>query len=261
MARRAGCAGEYQGEFTYYLKSIRDDDTKDAVAVNTTSLYVDAVPPLIAGLEEGGVYCLKASFAVSEKNLAQVLVDGVPQTLAQQSYTLTPGSHTVKAVDLAGNSAIVHVTVNAQHTPGGMIVDAPPTCTGPGSGHTDCTVCGQTAQTGLIIAAPGHAFGPWTVTKQATNVQSGRKERVCTVCGYKETAEIPAFADPASPSAPGSAVSSKKRELLSAQGPKNAFLIYPNAYGWSKIAWGGAAFSLLQVPRHSMQRTETNSKT
>ena len=57
------------------------------------------------------------------------------------------------------------------------------------------------------------------------------------------------------------AVSSKKRELLSAQGPKNAFLIYPNAYGWSKIAWGGAAFSLLQVPRHSMQRTETNSKT
>lgn len=198
--------GEYQGEFTYYLKSIRDDDTKDAVAVNTTSLYIDTVPPLIAGLEEGGVYCLKASFAVSEKNLAQVLVDGVPQTLAQQSYTLMPGSHTVKAVDLAGNSAIVHVTVNAQHTPGGMIVDAPPTCTGPGSGHTDCTVCGQTAQTGLIIAAPGHTFGPWTVTKQATNVQSGRKERVCTVCGYKETAKIPAFADPASPSAPGSDV-------------------------------------------------------
>ena len=64
----------------------------------------------------------------------------------------------------------------------------------------------QTAQTGLIIAAPGHTFGPWTVTKQATSVQNGSKERVCTVCGYKETAEIPAFADPASPSAPGSDV-------------------------------------------------------
>ena len=31
-------------------------------------------------------------------------------------------------------------------------------------------------------------------------------------------------------------ISSKKRELFSAQGPKNAFLIYPNAYGWLKIA-------------------------
>ena len=37
-------------------------------------------------------------------------------------------------------------------------------------------------------------------------MQNGSKERVCTVCGYKETAEIPAFADPASPSAPGSDV-------------------------------------------------------
>lgn len=36
-----------------------------------------------------------------------------------------------------------------------------------------------------------HTFGEWTVTKKATATEKGSKERVCSVCGYKETAEIP----------------------------------------------------------------------
>ncbi len=37
-----------------------------------------------------------------------------------------------------------------------------------------------------------HTFGSWTVTKQPTATEKGEKTRICSVCEYKETAEIPA---------------------------------------------------------------------
>ena len=35
-----------------------------------------------------------------------------------------------------------------------------------------------------------HTFGNWTTTKSPTEDATGSKERICTECGYKETAEI-----------------------------------------------------------------------
>ena len=35
-----------------------------------------------------------------------------------------------------------------------------------------------------------HSYGEWITTKEATEETAGSKERVCTVCKYKETAEI-----------------------------------------------------------------------
>ena len=37
-----------------------------------------------------------------------------------------------------------------------------------------------------------HTFGQWTQTKAATTTENGSKERICSVCGYKETVEITA---------------------------------------------------------------------
>ena len=37
-----------------------------------------------------------------------------------------------------------------------------------------------------------HIFGEWEVTKAPTATDKGAKERVCSECGYKETAEIAA---------------------------------------------------------------------
>ena len=37
-----------------------------------------------------------------------------------------------------------------------------------------------------------HTFGQWTQTKAATATENGSKERICSVCGYKETAVITA---------------------------------------------------------------------
>ena len=36
-----------------------------------------------------------------------------------------------------------------------------------------------------------HTYGKWTVTREATEDMEGLKERLCTVCGYKETEVIP----------------------------------------------------------------------
>ena len=35
-----------------------------------------------------------------------------------------------------------------------------------------------------------HQYGEWTVTKEATETETGEKEHTCTVCGYTQTAEI-----------------------------------------------------------------------
>ena len=44
-----------------------------------------------------------------------------------------------------------------------------------------------------------HTFGDWKVTKQASIGVEGEKERTCTVCGYKETATVPAIYIPSYP--------------------------------------------------------------
>lgn len=47
-----------------------------------------------------------------------------------------------------------------------------------------------------------HKYGDWTVTKEATEQEAGKKEHTCTVCGYTEKAEIeklPATTEPTNP--------------------------------------------------------------
>lgn len=48
-------------------------------------------------------------------------------------------------------------------------------------------------------AQEAHTFGNWVVTKQASIGVEGEKERTCKVCGYKETATIPAIYIPSYP--------------------------------------------------------------
>ena len=45
---------------------------------------------------------------------------------------------------------------------------------------------------GDIIGKEAHSYGTWTVTRAATASEAGEKARTCTVCSYRETAEIPA---------------------------------------------------------------------
>ena len=51
--------------------------------------------------------------------------------------------------------------------------------------YRKCTVCGERLEVG------NHSFGDWTVNTAPTADACGEKERICSVCGYRETAVIP----------------------------------------------------------------------
>ena len=50
----------------------------------------------------------------------------------------------------------------------------------------ECSECNNVVEE----SEPAHSFGPWTVTKKPTT-EDGEKERICSVCSYKETQVIP----------------------------------------------------------------------
>lgn len=44
---------------------------------------------------------------------------------------------------------------------------------------------------GSIIDKDAHVFGEWSVIKVATEIEKGIKEKICSVCGYKVTEDLP----------------------------------------------------------------------
>lgn len=51
--------------------------------------------------------------------------------------------------------------------------------------HWKACACGD------AVEKEAHTFGEWVVTKEATDIEVGSQERVCSVCQYKEVQEIP----------------------------------------------------------------------
>ena len=67
-----------------------------------------------------------------------------------------------------------------------------PTCET--NGRTEgshCALCGEILKPSSVIPAKGHRFGDWRITKPATCIEDGIRERVCD-CGKRETATFPA---------------------------------------------------------------------
>ena len=68
------------------------------------------------------------------------------------------------------------------------------TCTSDGwEAYRQCSACGAIDGEYPRIPAKGHRWGEFTVTKEPTCTEDGSKERVCEVCGEKETVAIPAL--------------------------------------------------------------------
>ena len=47
------------------------------------------------------------------------------------------------------------------------------------------------------MPAAGHTFGDWIIEKEATVKEAGSKYHTCSVCGVRETQEIPKLSDSA----------------------------------------------------------------
>ena len=110
------------------------------------------------------------------------------------------------------------VSDKAEHSFGDWIVTKEATEEAEGSRERSCTVCGYTAieaieklahthkfatdwtkdetnhwyaatcgHTTEVSGKAAHAFGDWTVTKEATCTENGERKTTCTVCGYEKT--------------------------------------------------------------------------
>ena len=70
-----------------------------------------------------------------------------------------------------------------------VAVVTPPNCTEKGYTTYTCRNCSYSYK-GNEVDATGHTWGEWKVVKEATTTETGKKERVCERCDYKETAVI-----------------------------------------------------------------------
>ena len=82
------------------------------------------------------------------------------------------------------------VCVEHEHSFGEWTVTTAPTCTEDGVESRGC-FCGEMKT--RPVEKTGHKWGEWETVKKPTDYLSGRKERVCSVCGEKETEKIPAL--------------------------------------------------------------------
>ena len=68
--------------------------------------------------------------------------------------------------------------------------DKAPTCTKSGTGHTECSICGDVMSTGVYVKELGHKWNPGRVTRKPTYTATGVKTFTCTVCKATKTGSI-----------------------------------------------------------------------
>ncbi|MCD8326508.1 MAG: FecR domain-containing protein [Lachnospiraceae bacterium] len=113
-------------ENTYVIYAKAVDGAGNTVYISSEGLVLDSLAPVFNGIMNQGVYCGSVSFTVTDQceadtNEITVTVDG--NTLEPDSsntYTISASgqdlSCEVTATDSAGNSAVISVTVNQDHT-------------------------------------------------------------------------------------------------------------------------------------------------
>ena len=65
-----------------------------------------------------------------------------------------------------------------------------PTCTKAGTGHTECSICGDVMSTNVSVQVLGHTWNSGSVTKKPTYTATGVKTFTCTVCKATKTGSI-----------------------------------------------------------------------
>lgn len=65
-----------------------------------------------------------------------------------------------------------------------------PTCTKAGTGHTECSICGDIMRTNVSVQPLGHTWNSGRVTKKPTYTAAGVMTYTCTVCKSTKTGSI-----------------------------------------------------------------------
>lgn len=156
------------------------DAAGNVTYLRSDGVVLDAAAPVIAGVDDGAVYCGSVTFTVTDAYLDTVTVDGTaavsaPGRAAGSTYIIEADSqlHAIVATDRAGNSTRVQITVNNGHT-----VGTPASCKAPAV----CRYCGES----FGGPAPGNHGGLLRRVDKvnATSTADGNIEYwYCSGCG------------------------------------------------------------------------------
>ncbi len=99
------------GTLTFYAKNVSQGFISQSI---TLSYKIDKTAPVITGAQDGGTYYGPLALTISDANLDAVALNGVAVELSDGTLTLQPaeGVQTVVAIDKAGNSTSLNVTVS-----------------------------------------------------------------------------------------------------------------------------------------------------
>ena len=149
------------------------DKQENVTYISSDGLVFDGTFPSITGIADGESYCMPQTVTVTDENLKSVTVNGKEQALSDGQFTLqaASGAQTISASDKAGNVTTVTVTVNAGHDYGTEWKSDE-------SSHWHECACGDKADTAAHIKDGG------TITKPATETETGLRTYKCSVCGY-----------------------------------------------------------------------------
>ena len=213
--RITGTTDFYQGEPELQVSSIEliDEDNEvtptEVTAAQITDRSVEGLLVTLKGVvvsfEEANGLVQTIMVRDEAGNVARVFIDGYITTsrevenlavgagvsvtgLASYDNTFNAPDGPFPRIRIRDRADVKHVHIFSEWT---VITEA--TCTEDGVESRGC-VCGA-IETRPIKAA-GHQFGEWKTVKEPTDYLSGKKERVCSVCGEKETEKIPALKRP-----------------------------------------------------------------
>ncbi len=158
------------------------DNQGNVTYISSNGLVFDGTSPSITGIADGETYCTSQEVTVTDNNSESVTVtvNGKEQTLSDGKFTLDVKSDTativIAAEDIAGN--VITVTVYAGHNYG-------TDWKSDSNGHwQECVVCGNKSE---VLA---HTEDSGTVTKPATQTETGIRTYKCSICGCEMRTEI-----------------------------------------------------------------------
>lgn len=171
------------GTFTGTCVGYQPITAKEFTITNSGNVDLENVDISITGTD-------KDKFELSGDGTTTIQLNDTLKVAVAPKDSLATGIYRATLTVTAANAQIatteLQFTVNEHDY---VAVVTPPNCTEKGYTTYNCRNCGYSYR-GNEVDELGHTWGAWKVIKEATTTETGKKERVCERCDYKETAVI-----------------------------------------------------------------------
>lgn len=171
------------GTFTGTCVGYQPINAKEFTITNSGNVDLENVDISITGTD-------KDKFELSGDGTTTIQPNDTLKVAVAPKDSLATGIYRATLTVTAANAQIattdLQFTVNEHDY---VAVVTPPNCTEKGYTTYTCRNCSHSYK-GNKVDATGHTWGEWKVIKEATTTETGKKERVCERCDYKEIAVI-----------------------------------------------------------------------